>query len=120
MARVAGGGELALDAAMPEAPGDDDAVDTVELADDLTLEVLGVHPAELHLDPVVDRGVAESLDDAHVGVGHLHVLAHDGDANGRPRRVHPGDELGPLDEVRWARGDVELLDDEVSEPRLLE
>ncbi len=64
---------------------------------------LGVDPVQLHRDAVVEAGVAQRLDDRHVGVGHVHVLAHDSDAHGATERLDPADERLPLRDVDGMR-----------------
>ena len=77
--------DLALDAALAEAAGDQDPVAALEL---LGVEVLGVDQLDLDVDAVVEAAVLERLDHRLVGVGELHVLADDGDPHlaARPSR----------------------------------
>ena len=58
--RVSRGEHLALDAAMTEAAGHDDAVDALERAHVL-VEVLAVDPDQIEVRAAVDRGVAQGL-----------------------------------------------------------
>ena len=86
LAREAGGVDLALDPAHPEAAGHEDAVAGLELALGLlVVQPLRVDPADLHPAAVVGSGVVERLDHGHVGVRELGVLAHQRDAHGRGR-----------------------------------
>ena len=91
LARDARGGDHALDAALAEAAGHDDAV---ELADAVRVD-LGGHP--LGLEPLDDRrrahgeaGVADRLADREVRVGHRDVLADDADAQRLASCCGPG------------------------------
>ena len=60
LAGVAGGGDLALDAAGAEAAGDHDAVEVGEAAGgEQALDVLGLDPVDLDLGAVVEAGVLE-------------------------------------------------------------
>ena len=54
----------------------------------LVVERLGVHPVDLDLGAVLEARVAQRLDDRHVGVLELDVLADERDAHGR-RRARP-------------------------------
>ena len=83
LAGVAGGGDLALDAAGAEAAGDDDAVEVGQAAGgQQALDLLGLDPVDLDLGAVVEPGVLEALDDRQVGVGQLDVLADQADRTG--------------------------------------
>ena len=117
------GGDLALDAAMAEAAGHDDAVDarrapttTSPSSSSASTQLM------LHLDAVVHAGVAERLDDADVGVGHARRTCPPPPiAHGRPGSVMRADQLAPAGRDRARRAaDVEPLDDEVAQPGLLE
>ena len=61
LAGVAGGGDLALDAAGAEATGDHDAVELGEAAGgEQTLDLLGLDPVDLDGGAVVEPGVLEA------------------------------------------------------------
>ena len=79
--------DLALDAALAEAAGDQDPVAALE---PLGVEVLGVDQLDLDFDAVVDAAVLERLDHRLVGVVELHVLADEGDLAPCPRRRRRG------------------------------
>ena len=65
LARVAGGQDLALDAAMAEAARDEDAGDTVQpIVQVVVGQRLRVDPADLDVDVVRPAGVAQRLGDA--------------------------------------------------------
>ena len=102
LAGVAGGGDLALDAAGTEAAGDDDAVEVGEApGGQQPLDVLGLDPVDLDLGAVVEPGVLEALDHRQVGVGELHVLAD------QPMRTGVGGRLDEVDD-RLPRAQVQL------------
>ena len=80
LARDAAGGDLPLPAAGPEAAGHEHAVDVLELGGCLLeAHALGVEPAHVDADAVVDARVLERLVDGEVRVVELHVLADEGD-----------------------------------------
>ena len=75
LAGVAGGGDLALDAALAEPAGDDHPVEVAQPAGgQQTLDLLGLDPVDLDLGTVVEAGVLEALDDREVGVLQLTYL----------------------------------------------
>ena len=89
LARVVGGEDLALDAAMAEAAGDEDP-GRARRARSSTFS--GVSASEstqrtLASTPCAQAGVAERLGDREVGVGQLDVLADEGDLEGRLGRA---------------------------------
>ena len=84
LAGVAGGGDLALDAAHAEPAGDHDAVEVAQAAvGEQALDVLGLDPVDLDLGAVVEAAVLERLDHRQVGVGQVDVLADEADAHRR-------------------------------------
>ncbi len=110
LARANRAARLALDAADPEAAGDQDAVAGVELALGLvTPEALGVDPADLQTAAVVDGSVAQGLDHRQVGVLELHVLADEPDAHRLGGGVFALHERLPLRQVGRIGREVEVL-----------
>ncbi len=84
LAGPVGGEDLALDAAMPEAAGDEHARRAVEaLVHVLGGQLLAVDPADLGVDAARPGRVLERLGDREVGVGELDVLADERDLEGR-------------------------------------
>ena len=83
---------------------------------------LAVHPADLRVDAVRPRGVAQGLGDRQVGVGELDVLADERDLEGRLGRLDPLDERPPAVEVRLRLrvAQAELADEQPPEPERLE
>src|SRR5690606_26514690 len=77
---ILGGEDLALDAAVAEAAGDQDAVD---VADDrfraVLLDRLGLYADDVDLGVVMRAGVDQRFVDRFVGVLQLDVFAGDGD-----------------------------------------
>src|SRR5207249_9067370 len=72
--------DLALDAALAEPAGNDEAVHLAqELGGPALLHVLAFHPAQPNPGAVRGAGVHERLDDALVRVAHVGVLADDPD-----------------------------------------
>ena len=124
VARAVGGQDLALDAAMAEAAGDQDAGRAVERA---RARFSGVSVSEstqrtLRVDAVRPGRVAERLGDGQVGVRQLDVLADERDLEDRLGRLDALDERAPAVEVRDGVGiaQAELADDESPEPERLE
>ena len=90
LAGVAGGRDLALDAAEAEAAGDHDAVELAEATlGEQPLGVVGRDPVDLDPRPARVATVTERLDDRQVGVGQVHVLADEADAHGAVGGVDP-------------------------------
>ena len=90
LAGVAGGGDLALDAALAEPAGDHHPVEVGEPpGGQQTLDVLGLDPVDLDLGAVVEAGVLEALDDRQVGVGQADVLADQADPHRLGRLPRP-------------------------------
>ena len=83
LARVSDRLDLALDAAIAEASGDEDPVETGNVAGQaLALEPLRVDPGEFHRGLVGDAAVGQRLVEALVGVLDLDVLADHPDGRG--------------------------------------
>src|SRR5438067_9704905 len=100
LARVPYGLDLPLDATVAEAAGHQDAVDVGEVARGaLALDLLGVHPADVHARLARDPAVGEGFDEALVGVLDLDVLPHHGDPRLGPRRLHALDHRLPARQV---------------------
>ena len=122
-ARVVGGEDLALDAAMAEAAGHEDAGRALEAFVDVLLrQRLRIDPADARIDLVRPGGVLERLGDREVGIRQLDVLADEGDLEDRLGRLDPGDEGAPLVEVRLDVGvaEPELANDQTAEAGGLE
>ena len=71
------------------------------------LDLLGLDPLDLDIGTMVVATVLESLDDREIGVGEVHVLADEPDANRRGGRLDAGDEGLPLRQVGLVLGPVE-------------
>ena len=100
LAGVAGGGDLALEAAGAEAAGDDHAVELGQATGgQQAFDVLGLDPVDLDLGAVVEPGVLQALDDGQVGVGQLHVLADQADAHRLGGRLDEVDDPLPRAQV---------------------
>ena len=122
LARVLGGGDLALGAPLAEAAGDDDAVEVVQAPlGQQALDVLGLDPLELDLAGVVEAAVLERLDDRQVGVLEAHVLADDPDAHrALGAELDPVDQDLPLAEVGVGAVEAQDLADDVVEALLVQ
>ncbi len=110
LAGVATGRDLALDPALAEAAGDEDAVGILERGG---VEVLGADQVDLDVDAVVVAAVLERLDHRLVGVLELHVLADERDLDRLGGVVGAAAELLPVGEVGGGRVDLEVVEDEV-------
>ena len=107
LAGVADGVEHALDAALAEAAGDEDAVEAGELLWVVIaaavfaagFEALGFDPGDLELEVVGEGSVDERFLEALVGVFVLDVLADDGDRDFVLRVVGAVDDVLPLGEI---------------------
>src|SRR5262249_28599777 len=83
LACVAGGGNLALDAAYAETARDHDAVELAQATlGEQALGVVGGDPVDLDPGAAGEPTVAQRLDDGEVGVGQHDVLADQADAHG--------------------------------------
>ena len=125
LAGVADGVEHALDAALAEASGDEDAVEAFELGVEVVVaaavfaagfEALGFDPGDLELEVVGEGSVDEGFLEALVGVFVLDVLADDGDRDLVLRVVGAVDDVLPLGEVRVVGLDAEVLEARASTP----
>ena len=116
-------GDLALAAALAEAAGDEDAVQRLELGDDVRvgmLEQLGVDPFDVDLGAVGDAAVDQRLAQALVGVGQADIFADDADRDLAVVMVDAVHDLGPARDIRLRRvGDPERAQDFVVEPGLM-
>ena len=93
VAGVANGADLALEGALAEAAGHQDAVHVAEhLFDVAVVEVFAIDQMHVGVAVVVHAGVVERLDDRQVRIGQADVLAHDGDVAlaGRSARRRQG------------------------------
>ncbi len=109
LAGVAGGGDLALDAALAEPARDHQSV---EAPQPVALEQVGhgggLDPLDLDLGPVVEAGVAQRLDHREIGVGQVDVLADDADPDRADGRGHLVDQALPPGQVDRVVGQVDL------------
>src|SRR5438067_9086465 len=122
-AAVAGGLDLAFDAAVSEPAGDHDAVESGErLGVATVLELLAVDPADPHVAPRGPARVPDGFRDRQVRVAELDVLADQPDLDGDTGVLDAVDEGAPLGQVRFGRAirKTELLDDDLPDPGLLE
>ena len=117
------GQDLALDPAMPEPAGHDDARRAIEGGVEGVLrERLRVDPADLDVDIVSPAGVLQRLGDGEVGVGKLDVLADEGDLELRLVALDPLHQRPPAREIRCRVGVAEgqLPHDQPAEAVVLE
>src|SRR6266403_2244430 len=113
LARVAYRLDLALDAAVAEAPRHQNTVDVGEVGGGaVALDVLGVHPDDVDLRLVRDAPVHQRLDEALVGIPQVDVFAHHGQARGRARRLHAAHDVLPARKVDGPVLEAETLDDD--------
>ena len=119
--RVAGGGDLALDAPVAKAAGDQNTVELLKFGQPgLRLEVFGVDADDFHARLVGDAGVAEGFVDGFIGVLQLDVFADHADLHLVLGRLDAADDLGP-DILRVGAGlEPELVHDELIKALLLQ
>src|SRR5262249_29823808 len=121
LAGVADGRDLALDAAVAEAAGNQDAVDAGELRlGAVALDVLGVDPLHVDARLVGDAAVGERLPRAVVRVLQLAVLAAPRVARLDRRRLPPPYDALPAREIDAPRLEAEELDDDLVEALAVE
>ena len=110
-AGVADGVEHALDAALAEAAGDEDAVEAGELGGVVVdFEAFGFEPRDSELEVFCECAVDERFLEGLVAVFVLDVLADDGDGDFVERVVGAVDDVLPLGEVGFWGVDVEVLE----------
>ena len=121
LAGVADGVEHALDAALAEAAGDEDAVEAFELMDVLVvgvavgvagLEAFGFDPGDFELEVVGEGSVDESFFEGLVTVFVLDVFAYDADGDFVEGMIGAVDDVLPLGEVGGGGLDAEVLEGE--------
>ncbi len=83
------------------------------------LELLGIHPADLHLRTVCDTTMLQGLHDAEVGIMQLRILADDGDDRLAARMTQILDHMCPVGEIRLRAWQVETLEDRLREMLVL-
>ena len=111
LAGVLGGLDHALDAAVAEAAGHDDAVHVRKdlLAGVLVGQVLAFHPLDLHLAVILEACVVQALHHRQVGVVELDVLAHQRDGAGLAAGDDAAHHLLPLGQVGGGHVQLELF-----------
>ena len=117
-AGVADGVEHALDAALAEAAGDEDAVEAFQLrlvaavVGAFGLEAFGFDPGDFQFEVLRDGAVGERFLERLVAVFVLDIFADDGDGDFVFGVVAAVDEIAPWGEVRLGRVVVQVLEDE--------
>ena len=110
------GGDLALDAPVAKAAGDQHAVDPrQQLGGVLVGDSLRVHPTDLHLLLVLDAAVGQGLHHGEIGVVEGHILAHQGDLHRAGGVLGPVDHGGPLGEVGHVADQPQAADHHVGQ-----
>ena len=113
-AGVSGGADLALDPAVAETAGHEDATEILELLGRVVaLEFLGLDLDDLHARVGGDARVLERLVDRLVGVLQFDVLAHHPDAHAMLGCDEPADDVLPVGHVRRRQVQLEGLADQV-------
>ena len=83
------------------------------------LELLGIHPADLHLRTISDAAVLQGLHDTEVGIMQLRILPDDGDDRLAAWMTQILDHMGPVGEIRLRAWQVETLEDRLREMLVL-
>src|SRR5579875_418741 len=113
--------DLPLDAALAKARSDQDAGSAFkEREPRFAFQVFGVHPTDIYVDAMVPAGVLERLDDTHVGVGALHILADECDRDRGFWLLDVANQRFPRLEVRKSRVEAELAGNQAAESSLFE
>ena len=120
-AGVVRGRDLALDAAVAEAAGHENAVAAAEhFLYIIARDRLAVNPLNVHARAVDIAGVAQRLGDGQIRIVQLHVFAHEADRHA-VRAVADALEHGvPLGHIRRGRVDVQLTADDLGKAVLFE
>ena len=119
-ASVLHGVDHALDAALPEASGNDDThcVGQVDFRA-VSLDVLGWHPAQVDAAAVCQAGVGQRLADGEIRVWQLDVLADDGNGDDVAGLPQPVDHVAPGTQVTAPVPDAKSLKQQSAEPFVL-
>ena len=121
LACVAGGRDLAFDAADAEPSGHDDAVEIVQATlGEQPFGVVGGDPVDLDLGAAAVAAVLQRFDHRQVRVGKPDVLADEADAHGLLGLLHAVHERAPLGEVGLDVGEVQHPADVVVEAFVVE
>ena len=106
---------LALNAPVAEAPGDEDAVDAIEVRRRaVLLDTFGIDAQNLYLAVVADARVCERFVNRLVRVLKVYVFAHDRDfAFAAFRGYESADNRIPRRHIAFGRVDTELFDNEL-------
>ena len=121
LTRIAGCGDLPLDATRSETARDDDAVEVAQpVGDQQALDVLRLDPLDLDVDAVVDAGMVERFDHRQVGIDEADVLADEADTNRDRGGLDPAVERLPLLEVGFPGIDAKQVADRVVEALVVE
>ncbi len=105
--------DLAVDAALAEAAGNQDRIDAVELDGAVTLQVLGLDEADVDPRPRAQPRVHQRLAERDVGIAEIHVLADHRDGHRQVRVALGRHDLLPLAQVRRRHVQPQLLADDV-------
>ncbi len=114
--RVADRGDLALDAALAEAAGHEDAVHAGKTVGAVALDRLGIDVVDVHLAAGMDAGVRQRLRQRLVRLRQIDVLADHRDVHRVLGMLQRLDEAVPRRQVRGRRRDLQLLADDRIEP----
>ena len=97
---IPNGGNFALDPPAAEAAGNQNPIRAIQdLSGVFISDSLAVHPADVHLHPVLNAPMGEGLGHGEIGVVEGHILAHQGDGHLPLRFFGPVDHIAPLGEV---------------------
>ena len=120
-AGVAGGGDFAFDAAVAEAAGDEDSVETLEFGGDVFVcEGFGVDAADVDLAVVGNAAVRDGFVDGFVGVLQFDVFSDDADGDFAGGVFYAADDLLPDVLLRAGFFDAEEFDHEIVNAFFLE
>ena len=120
-AGIVRGRDLALNAAVAEAAGHENAVAAAEhFLYIIARDRLAVNPLNVHARAVDIAGVAQRLGDGQIRIVQLHVFAHEADRHAVRAAADALEHGIPLGHIRRGRVDVQLTADDLGKAVLFE
>ena len=118
-ARQAHGLDLALDTAVAEATGDDDAVHVAQAIEPLVLEVRGLDEMDVHARPGMYSTMQQGFDQRNIRILEIHVLADHRDIDFGRRVLLGLDDGLPLAEIGGRQIEPQLFRDDLIQALLV-
>ena len=115
------GGDHPLDSPVPKTAGHDDpSAPSQQFRGIAVVDVLGVHPTDIHLHPVFDPTVGQRLHHGDIGVVEGHIFPHQGDLQPARRAFGSLHHGTPLLQVGLTDGKSQYLAHRFCQPGLLQ